>query len=78
MLPIILNGPQFPSTSFARATLPAVYANGNGSEMVRFVRAGARARDNCVLLLPRNSIYYFDLTQQHNRWRRRSRIDHQR
>ena len=76
--PILLNGPSLPSPSFAGASLPAVCASDNGSEIVRFVRACDRAGDSRVLLLPVCSIDHFDLTQQHNRWRQRFHIDHQR
>jgi len=57
--------------------LPAAYAKGNGSEIVRFVRACNRAGDSRVLLLPGCSIDHFALTQQRKRWGQRVRVDHQ-
>lgn len=76
--PILLNGLHVPSASFVGASLPAVFANGNGGEIVDFVRACARAGNGCVLPLPGCSIDYFHLAQHHDRWGQPGGIDHRR
>jgi hypothetical protein len=74
----MLNGPSLSSDSFVGTSLPAVYACGNGSEIVRVVRASDRAGNSRVLFLPDCSIRHFDFTQQCKRRWQRVRIDHQR